>query len=161
MSAAERPDFALELMVACTRPTYLGPLDQLARTRSFPTLLDSGDNGWGSMSQRHFEEYCEPREDFDELDRRRVGLANGLMVEAPIWYCDIWLYPEGVRPDIAAPLEVYLGHGLTVFPKPCDGSTLGMLSLRQLRARLDIDFDREVSSVLIPASVARQSNAGA
>jgi hypothetical protein len=161
LDRGERSDYALEVTVACTRKTFTGGLLQLKHTRAFVALLDSGNNSWGSMSQAHFEGVCEAYEDFGELERRTVRLADGEALSAPAWFCNAWIHPEGRQPDIEEPIKVPTGDGWSVFPAPCDGSTLGMLSLRQLRARLDIDFDREVFSVLIPASVAGHGNAGA
>ncbi|HEY3241967.1 MAG TPA: hypothetical protein VGM03_01330, partial [Phycisphaerae bacterium] len=119
-----RSDYALEVTVACTRKTYTGGLLQLKNTRSFAALLDSGNNSWGSMSQEHFELFCEAYENFDELEQSTVRLADGEAIPAPVWFCNAWIHPEGRQPDIEEPIKVPTGDGWSVFPAPCDGSTL-------------------------------------
>ncbi len=156
LSHPHRRDYALVVSVACSEkspdPHDPPPPD----SAKFEILVDTGCTGAGSLSLEHFNRFVNCPLPFDKLGRATatVTFADGREDNPFCWFGNLWIYPEGISPGVRRPVCIGLRTGLSIFQPPCDASVIGMTALRRIRAKMEIDYVREIFSIWIPADLA-------
>ncbi len=144
-----REDYALELMVACTRRRGASPAD----AKPFKVSLDTGFTGRAAISYWHYEHYCDYPTPVEKLAPAELEYFDGRKAKgARFWQGHLWLFPGGVDPRIERPVKVARGMGIIIVPPKANDACVGMWAFHALGAHVKINYYDEVFSILVPRS---------